>query len=107
VTVRTLERDRPRLTGRAGLLLLIVLMLGMYGSVPLREVLERRAQAAELERKVAALEAANAKLLADIAKLREPVYLEQLARGCLAMVAPGETRLVLDAGSEYPPAGPC
>ena len=71
VSYRTLERDRPRLTGRAALLLLIVTMLAVYATVPLRQYLGQRAETDRLEAEVSELEAANADLLADIAQLRD------------------------------------
>ena len=107
VSSRTLERDRPRLTGRAALLLLIVAMLGMYATVPLRQYLDQRAEARRLEGEVAALEAQNADLLADIAKLSDPTHLERLARECLGMVKPGETRLVLEPDGSGRPSARC
>jgi cell division protein FtsB len=107
VSYRTLERDRPRLTGRAALLLLIVTMLAVYATVPLRQYLDQRAETDRLEAEVSDLEAANADLLADIAQLRDPVYLERLARECLWMVKPGEIGLVLAPGSPGRPPPAC
>jgi cell division protein FtsL len=89
------------------LLLLIVAMLAVYATVPLRRYLDQRADAARLERQVAELEAQNAQLLADIAKLRDPTYLERVARECLGMVRPGEIALVMEPGGAHRPPPVC
>jgi cell division protein FtsL len=89
------------------LLLLIVAMLAVYATVPLRRYLDQRADAARLERQVAQLEAQNAQLLADIAKLRDATYLERVARECLGMVKPGEIALVMEPGDAHRPPPVC
>ena len=91
---RTLERDGPRLTGRAAFLLVAVALLGVVMLVPARQVLEQRSRIAELERQATRLEQQNAELRTEIAKLLTPVELERLARECLGMVKPGEIALV-------------
>ena len=92
---RTLERDRPRLTGRAAALLVVVLLLGLIALVPARQFLDQRGRIAELERQAARLEQQNATLRAEIASLHDPAELERLARECLGMVRPGEIALVV------------
>ena len=92
---RTIPRDRPRLTGRAGALLVAVALLAMLALVPLRSVLEQRGHLAELERDRLALQVQNALLRRDISSLHDPVELERLARECLGMVGPGETALIV------------
>lgn len=94
LTARTLPRDRPRLTGRAAALLIAVMLLGLVALVPAREYLDQRAEFASLERRATQLESQNDRLRARIADLHDPVVIEQLARECLGMVAPGETALV-------------
>jgi cell division protein FtsB len=97
---RTLERDRPRLTGRAALLLVTVTVLLLLLLVPARQYLDQRARISELERRATSLEQQNDELRAQIANLRDPVELERLARECLGMVRPGEIALVRpDAGT--------
>ena len=93
---RTLDRDRPRLTGRAAVLLMVVTLLGVLALVPARAYLDQRSQIAELERRAGQLDAANAALRAEISKLHTPAELERLARACLGMVGPGEIALVID-----------
>ena len=92
---KTIPRDRPRLTGRAGALLVAVALLAMLALVPLRSFLEQRSHIADLERDRLALQMQNALLRRDILKLRDPVELERLARECLGMVGPGETALIV------------
>ncbi|HEY7755360.1 MAG TPA: septum formation initiator family protein [Actinomycetota bacterium] len=94
-TSRTIERDRPRLTGRAAALLVAVGLLVMMALVPARQFLEQRARIDELERRTVQLEQANADLRQEIARLHDPVELERRARECLGMVAPGEIAFVV------------
>jgi cell division protein FtsB len=103
-TTRTLPRDRPRLTGRAAALLVVVLVLGMLALVPARAFLEQRGRIADLERRAAELEAENDELRLKISRLHDPAEIERLARACLGMVGPGETALVLP-GSGPAPSG--
>jgi cell division protein FtsL len=90
-----LERDRPRLTGRAAALLVAVSVLVVMAVVPARQLLEQRGRIAELDRQAAVLEAQNADLREEISALHDPVHLEELARACLGMVAPGEVAFVI------------
>ena len=93
-----LHRDRPRLTGRAALLLVAMALLVMLALVPIGRLFEQRAAIADLERRAAVLEARNADLRAEIVKLHDPAELEKLARECLGMVAPGEVAFVTPGG---------
>ena len=92
---KTIPRDRPRLTGRAGALLVAVALLAMLALVPLRSFLEQRSHIADLERDRLALQMQNALLRRDISNLHDPAELERLARECLGMVGPGETALIV------------
>jgi cell division protein FtsL len=98
-STRTLERDRPRLTGRAAALLVAVALLALLALVPARQYLDQRGRIAELERQAAQLEQQNRSLRSQIAALHEPAELERLARECLGMVRPGEIALVVPGGS--------
>jgi cell division protein FtsL len=90
-----LERDRPKLTGRAAALLVAVSVLVVMAVVPARQLLEQRSRIAELDRQAAELEAQNGELRREISALHDPVHLEELARACLGMVAPGEVAFVI------------
>jgi cell division protein FtsB len=96
VTVRTqtLERPRVRPTGRAGLLLIVVVALGIISAVPFRQYLAQRALIERRERQAVELERANDLLRANIRQLHDPEYLERMARACLGMVRPGEVAFV-------------
>ncbi len=97
---RAIPRDRPRLTGRAAILLVIAGVLALAMLVPARQLLDQRARLAALERRAAELEERNRELRAEIARLRDPLELERLARACLGMVRPGETLLVAPGAPE-------
>jgi cell division protein FtsB len=62
--------------------------------VPLREYLAQRARVAELSARVDVLSRANTRLQQRVVQLRDPAYLERLARECLGMVKPGEIAFV-------------
>jgi cell division protein FtsB len=92
---RRLERETPRLTGRAAFLLVALTLLAVMAMVPARQYLDQRGRIGDLERRTAELEELNADLRADITRLRDPAELERLARECLGMVAPGEVAFVI------------
>jgi cell division protein FtsB len=89
-----LEHVRPRLTARAGALVVIVTLLGVLALVPARAYLGERERVAALELQAQRLEDQNATLANAIAKLHDPAELERLARECLGMVKPGEIAFV-------------
>ena len=90
-----LERDRPRLTGRAAALLVAVAILAVMAIVPIGRYLDQRSAIAVIERRAADLEAENADLRAEISRLHDPAELEELARACLGMVRPGEVAFIM------------
>jgi cell division protein FtsB len=104
VTVRTqvLERPRVRPTGRAGLLVVVVVLLAVFSAVPVRQFLAQRTQLGQLERRAAELEHSNEELRSDIRRLHNPEYLERVARACLGMVKPGEVAFVSRASGSDP-----
>ncbi len=93
-----IPRERPRLTGRAAVLLVVLLVLAFMAAVPARQYLGERSRIDELERRATELEEQNAGLRAQISKLDDPVELERLARACLGMVLPGEVVFVTPGG---------
>jgi cell division protein FtsB len=115
--VRTRVRRRPgtaeqvartasvRLSGRALVLLMLVLVVLTFAIAPLRAYLAERSQLAELLVQADELEASNAALARRIERLNDPEYLERLARECLGMVEPGETAFmtVPKVGAPHPP----
>ena len=89
-----LERDRPRLTGRAAALIVAVAILVVMAIVPIGRYLDQRSAIADIERRAAELDTQNANLRAEISGLHDPAELERLARECLGMVGPGEVAFV-------------
>ena len=108
VRVRAPARARPRPTARAALLVVLVTGLALAMVYPFRELLSERDQVVTLQRQEVALEQANAKLKARLKQLKDPDYLERLARECLGMVRPGEIGFVTvpDGGAAAKPI-PC
>ena len=101
---RRLERETPRLTGRAAFLLVALTLLAVMAMVPARQFLDQRARIGDLERRTAELQEQNGDLRAEITRLHDPAELERLARECLGMVAPGEVAFVTPGES---PAADC
>ncbi|MFM8999209.1 MAG: FtsB family cell division protein [Actinomycetota bacterium] len=91
---QALSHDRPPLSLRSALIALSILGMLLVASGPVRALLEQRAQVQRLAAKAAELEAENSAIRAEIARLKDPAVLEQLARECLGMVRPGETAVV-------------
>lgn len=103
----SVPRDRPRLTARAAVLAAIVLALAAALVVPLRQYVDQRSSIAELERRVEQLQADRDRLATQVEKLRDPVYLERIARQCLGMVKPGEIAFVAVPEDGGPPPQRC
>lgn len=91
---QALSHDRQPLSLRSALVVLAVLGMLLLASGPVRALYEQRQQIQRLAAKATQLEAENAAIRLEIARLRDPAVLEQLARECLGMVRPGETAVV-------------
>jgi cell division protein FtsB len=89
-----LEGPRGRLTPRAAVLAALVLILLLTAIVPLRGYLTQRSRLVELEQQVERLATERDRLERRVGRLRDPAYLERLARECLGMVRPGEIAFV-------------
>ncbi|MGH2725286.1 MAG: FtsB family cell division protein [Actinomycetota bacterium] len=98
---------RSRLTGRAAVLAAVVLVLAVALIVPLRQYMEQRSRVAELEAKVELLQRERDRIEGRIERLRDPAYLEILARKCLGMVRPGEVSFVTVPEGGQPRAPRC
>ena len=70
---------------------LFVLVLAAAG--PVRNFLAQRAEIDRLEARIGELEAERVQLRQEIERIRDPEYVEQLAR-CVGMVRPGEIAFV-------------
>ena len=99
------RRLRVRLTARAVVLLTLVGSVLALSVAPARMYLEQRAELAQMEWQAAALQRENDILAVRAHKLRDPTFLERLARQCLGMVKPGETAFVAvpKEGAPAPP----
>jgi cell division protein FtsB len=86
-------------------LLALIGGLGILSIAPARLYLEQRAELGSMERQASRLESENDRLSSRADQLRDPTYLERLARQCLGMVRPGETVFVAvpKEGAPAPP----
>jgi cell division protein FtsB len=85
---------RTRISARATVLLLVVLVAATLSIAPMRAYLAMQRRVSGLEQQERVLEAENARLESRIARLNDPTYLERMARACLGMVEPGEIAFV-------------
>jgi cell division protein FtsB len=94
-----------RLTARATVLFVLVGGVLTLSIAPAQMYFEQRAELATMERRAARLSEQNDELAARADQLRDPTYLERLARQCLGMVRPGETAFVAvpKVGAPAPP----
>jgi cell division protein FtsB len=95
VSSRAETASRLRLGGRALVLGLIVILIGVASAGVVRQYLAQRAEIARLEQEIRSIEADRARLEEEVDRLHDPAYLERLARECLGMVKPGEIRFVV------------
>jgi cell division protein FtsB len=96
-------RRRARLTGRAVVLAGVVIALLVSSVGVVRQYLDQRSDIDRLESRVEALLEERDTLVRRIDRLRDPEYLERLARECLGMVAPGEIAFVVPEDQGSPP----
>ena len=101
---RAVTASRLRLGGRALVLGLILVLIGVASAGVVRQYLSQRAEIDRLEREIRSIESDRARLEAEIDRLHDPEYLERLARECLGMVKPGEIRFVVPDDSGTQPA---
>jgi cell division protein FtsB len=102
VIENAVPRPRRRLTGRAIVLLVLVGAILVAFVYPLRTYLNQRGQISELQRRERQLERHNAEFDRRIAQLRDPRYLEFLARECLGMAKRGEISFVVVPRQKIP-----
>jgi len=92
------ERVRPRLTGRAAILVLVLAVLVVSYASSMRAYLQQRAHIADLNAKIDQRQQSIDDLSTEAERWKDPAYLEQQARLTKGYVAPGErTFVVLDA----------
>ena len=86
---------RNRLTGRAAVLLMVVVMLGVAYAWPLREYLAQRSELNDLRAATRASQAQVDSLQAQKARWADPAYVKAQARARLHYVMPGEVAFVV------------
>ncbi|MGH2655840.1 MAG: FtsB family cell division protein [Actinomycetota bacterium] len=101
---RTVSASRLRLTGRAVVLGVILILTGVASAGVVRQYLGQRAEIDRLEQEVRSIETDRERLEEELTRLHDPEHLERLARECLGMVKPGEIRFVVPDDSGTPPA---
>jgi cell division protein FtsB len=90
----TSSHPKVRISARATVLLLLVLVAGTLSIAPMRAYSDARERVAELEDRARSLDARNDRLESRIARLYDPVHLEWIARACLGLVERGEIAFV-------------
>jgi cell division protein FtsB len=106
------RRGAPGLTSRAVLLLLVLFVLAATAVYPLRQYVAQQGRIEQLRAKQAALQAANQRLERDRARLKDPAYIDQLAKQEFQLVEPGEHAWLLtgtppaDQAAAAPVPGP-
>ncbi len=95
---------RARLTPAGGVLAFVIVVLLFALAVPMRTLMEQRADLSRLRHDEQTLEQRNNVLKQQVAKLNDPVFLERVARECLGMVRPGEIPFVMVGKDGAPPA---
>jgi cell division protein FtsL len=83
-------RARSGLTSRGLLLFLVLFVLAATAVYPLRQYVAQQGRIERLQAKQAALDAANAQLERERARLNDPAYVEQLAKRDFHLIRPGE-----------------
>lgn len=95
-------KGRPnRLTGRAGVLVLVVSVLAIALVVPVRQYVDQQRDRADLRGETERRRAEVERLRAELERWQDPAYIRQQARGQLHYVNPGDT-----AYSVVPPPPP-
>jgi len=101
------RRRATRITPRASILGVIVIVAVIFAIAPARAYLEQRAEQRRLTEEVQQLQAQNATLEQQVEQLHDPVELERLARECLGLVDPGEIAFVTVRRGQAPTPPNC
>ena len=92
-------RRRPRFTGRAVLLGVLVLLLALTLAGPLRQFLAGRAELVHLAAEGRELDRRAAELAAQLERQADPEYAARQARERLTYVLPGDRLVIVDDGT--------
>ncbi|HEV8420952.1 MAG TPA: septum formation initiator family protein [Actinomycetota bacterium] len=101
-----LRHRRAQLTPRAVILAVVVTALLIYLVAPLRTYLAQRDRLNQLQRQTQILEEQKALLERQVQQLKDPAYLERIARECLGMVKKGEIGFIVVPEGAEGRAGP-
>jgi cell division protein FtsB len=105
VSRSALRPRRIQLTPRALILAVVVTALLIYLIAPLRAYMGQRERLNQLQRQTQILERQKAALERQVQLLKDPAYLERIARECLGMIKKGEIGfIVVPEGTEGHPA---
>jgi cell division protein DivIC len=96
----------PRLTFHASVLLMTLAALVVMAVPSVRQLYHQRAEVQAAEQRLEALRRTNARLDAHLARLKDPVYLEKVARKELGLVRPGEIGFVVVPDESAPQKEP-
>ncbi|HVF05393.1 MAG TPA: septum formation initiator family protein [Frankiaceae bacterium] len=97
------EPRRVAITTRAATLAVVLCVLALALTVPLRQYVAQRGKVARLRAKQEQAQARVDALEAQKKRLQDPAYVEQLARERLHFVRPGEVPYILLTPSPAPP----
>lgn len=92
---RLVQPGRPRLVLGVVAVLIVVALAGALFVLPVKAWMNQRADLAERQAELAALQEATAQLEADIARLQTPEGIEDAARDELGYVELGERRIAV------------
>ncbi len=82
---------RPRFTGRAAVLVLVLALLAVSYASSMRAYLQQRAHISDLKSQIAQREANIDQLEREKRRFRDPAYVESQARARFGFLMPGET----------------
>ncbi len=91
---RAVAAPKPRLTGRAAILVLVLAVLAVSYASSLRAYLQQRAQIDALQTTISERQAEIAELAEEKERWLDPEFVETMARERLGYVMPGETPFV-------------
>ena len=89
------KRAQSGLTSRGILLFLVLFVLAATAVYPLRQYIAQQGRIQQLQAKQAALADANQSLEQERTRLKDPAYVEQLAKQDFHMARPGEETWLL------------
>ncbi len=90
-----MERKRPRFTGRAAILVVVLAVLAVSYASSLRAYLQQRSHIGDLKEQIAERRASIDELEGEKARWQDEAYVRQQARKRFGYLMPGETSYVV------------